>query len=123
MFMITAVIQPLRLQHVRSELLSAGMVGLTVFDCVGHGRHPKMIPSLKGGPDVSFLERNVKIEIAVPADNRDVAIDAIERGARLGGIGGGKIFVAPIERVVSIRTGLENEFALSGPDVWTEAAE
>jgi len=123
MIMITAMIQPFRLEHVREALLSANLVGLTVCDCVGHGRQPKWVPSLKGGPDLADILPKVKIEIAVPSHSRDAAIDAIVRGARVGNIGDGKIFVSRLEKVLSIRTGLENEDALERPDWIAEAAE
>jgi nitrogen regulatory protein PII len=111
MFMITAIIQPFRLEHVRAALISEGLSGMTVHDCVGHGRQPKLVPSLKGGPDLPDIMPKVKIQVAVPSERRDAAIDAIIRGARLGNIGDGKIFVSPLERVMSIRTGLEDGLA------------
>ena len=98
MFMIVAVIQPFRLEQVRSELLTAGVVGLTVCECVGHGRQPKIVSSLHGGPDIAELVPKVRIDLAVSANNLEIAIDAIVRGARLGKIGDGKIFVSPVEK-------------------------
>ena len=118
MLMITALIQPFRLDHVRSELLSADLVGLTISYCFGHGRQPQFVPSLTGGPDVPDILPKVKIEIAVPSDKRDEAIAAIIRGTRLG-----KIFVSQLDRVISVRTGFENEDALQSSDWPAEAAE
>lgn len=109
MLMITALIQPFRLEHVRRELLSADVVGLTVGDCVGNGKNPKFVPSRIGGPDIPDIVPKVKIEIAVPPEKRQEAIDAIIRGARLGTIGDGKLFVSRLERVVSIRTGRHDD--------------
>jgi nitrogen regulatory protein PII len=123
MLMITAVVQPFRLQHIVSELLASGIEGLTVYECAGHGRDAKLIPSLHGEGDVIFLESNLRIELAVPHESRDAAVGAITRGARLGGSGPGKIFVAPVERVISIRTGLEDDLAHPPLDTWIEAAE
>ena len=111
MFMITAIIQPFRLEHVRASLISAGLSGMTVHDCVGHGRQPKLVPSRMGGPDIADVLPKLKIQIAVSSKRRDEAIDAIIRGARLDNIGDGKIFVSPLERVISIRTGLEDGLA------------
>jgi len=39
-------------------------------------------------------------------------LDAIVRAARTGKIGDGKIFITPVERVVRIRTGEEDETAI-----------
>ncbi len=107
MIMISAIIQPGRLQHVRAALISAGLLGMTSHDCVGHGCNEKLVPSRMGGPDLPDILPKVKLEIAVPSERREEAIDAIIRGARLGGTGDGKIFVSPLERVITIRTGLE----------------
>ena len=40
-------------------------------------------------------------------------IDAIIKGARTGEVGDGKIFVQPIERVIRIRTGEQDDAALT----------
>lgn len=122
MFMITAVIKPCELIPVRSELMAAGITGMTVSECAGHGRDARMVPGLRGGPDVPYLEDNLQIEVAVANDAKAPALDAIRRGAALGERG--KIFVSTIERVISIRTGLEDDLALNAPShVWFEAAE
>jgi len=111
MLMITAIIQPGRLRHVRAALISAGLLGMTTHDCVGNGCNEKLVPSRMGGPDLPDILPNVKLEIAVPSERRDEAIDAIIREARLGRTGDGKIFVSSLERVITIRTGLEDGLA------------
>lgn len=122
MFMITAVIQPGELPLVRAQLLSAGITGMTVSECAGHGHAPRMVPGLRGGPDLAYLEENIQIEIAIPDSAMEPAVDAIRRGASMGARG--KIFVSAIERVVSIRTGHDDDLALNAPrHVWFEAAE
>jgi len=42
----------------------------------------------------------------------DEVIEAIIKGARTGKIGDGKIFVLPVEKVIRIRTGEEDEEAI-----------
>lgn len=122
MFMITAVIQPTELIQVRAELMAAGITGMTVSECAGHGRDACMVPGLRGGPDVPRLFDNLQIEVAVPDSAADATLEAIRRGAKLGDRG--KVFVSKIDRVVSIRTGLEDDLALNAPShVWFEAAE
>ncbi|MBU4181440.1 MAG: P-II family nitrogen regulator, partial [Gammaproteobacteria bacterium] len=46
-----------------------------------------------------------KIEAAVADERVPFVIEAIEKAARTGKIGDGKIFVSPLEQVVRIRTG------------------
>ncbi len=53
---------------------------------------------------VDFLPK-VKVEAAVGDELLDQVLEAIERAARTGKIGDGKIFVFDIEQVVRIRTG------------------
>lgn len=123
MLMITAVIQPFRVEHVREALISAGLLGLTINECLGHGRQPTFVPSRHCGPDIADILPKVKVEIAVPDDLQETAIAAIIRGARLGNIGDGKIFVSHLDRVVSIGTGLEDGMAHEFHAPMVEAAE
>lgn len=108
MIMITAIIQPFRLEHVREALQSAGIPGLTVCPCAGHGRDPRMVPSFHGGPEVPDVVVGIRIETVVDRSLRRAAIAAIVQGARIEGAGAGKIFVSPLERVFSIRTGADD---------------
>jgi len=54
----------------------------------------------------------VKIEAAVDDSIVDRAIEAIEKSAKTGKIGDGKIFVSSIEQVIRIRTGETGQSAL-----------
>lgn len=122
MYMITAVIQPAQLQAVRAELVATGIAGMTVSECAGHGHDARMVPGLKGGPDVAYLEDNLQIEVAVPRSAKAPALEAIRRG--VGNETRGKLFVSAIERVVSIRTGRDDDLSLGAAShVWFEAAE
>lgn len=105
MIMITAIIQPFRLEHVRSALLAAEVSGLTVSQCTGYGRNPKMVPSFRCGPDVPELVPSVQIQLVVPSSQCRSAIAAIMGAARTGNAGDGKLFVSRVDRVITIRTG------------------
>jgi nitrogen regulatory protein P-II 1 len=54
----------------------------------------------------------VKIEIVVPDDLVHGVLEAIERAAKTGRIGDGKVFVLPVEEALRIRTGQRGEDAL-----------
>jgi nitrogen regulatory protein PII len=123
MMMVTAIIQPFRLEHVRRELISAGLLGLTVCECFGHGRQPEFAPSFTGCSDTAVLSPMVKIEIAIPSWARETAIDAIVRGAKLGNSDNGKIFVSLLDKVISIRAGVEDDDTAHLPARPSEAAE
>lgn len=88
------------------------MHGLTVTEVKGFGRQKGHTEIYRGAEyAVSFLPK-LKMEVAVPAALADKVVEAIASTARTGQIGDGKIFVAPIDRVVRIRTGEADEEAL-----------
>ena len=60
---------------------------------------------------VNFVPK-IKLEIVVSDPMVDTVLDKIITTARTGKIGDGKIFVTPVERVVRIRTGEEDESAI-----------
>jgi nitrogen regulatory protein P-II 2 len=105
MKLITSIIKPFKLDEVREALSAIGVSGITVTEVKGFGR-PKGHTELYRGAEyvVDFLPK-VKIEVAVADNVVEQAIEAIERAARTGKIGDGKIFVMPIEQVIRIRTG------------------
>jgi len=48
----------------------------------------------------------------VKSEDVDACVDAIVAAARTGKIGDGKIFVTPVERIIRIRTGEQDETAV-----------
>jgi nitrogen regulatory protein P-II 1 len=53
---------------------------------------------------VDFLPK-VKIEVVLPDEILEKAVEAIQKAARTGRIGDGKIFISTIEEAIRIRTG------------------
>jgi nitrogen regulatory protein PII len=123
MMMITAVIQPFRLEHVKAALLSSGIAGLTVSECVGHGRDAKLVPSVHVGPDLPDITPRIRIDVAVSEDSSTAAMDAIVAGTRIGTTAAGKLFQAPLEKVISISTGAVDNEALEARIPVHDAAE
>jgi nitrogen regulatory protein P-II 1 len=106
--MVMAIIQPSRLETVKSLLNVEGISGVTVTDARGVGRQRGRTEIYRGHEYTVDLIPKVKIEVAVEDDHVDGVIDAIIKGARSGvegKIGDGKIFVVPVEEAVRIRTG------------------
>ena len=60
---------------------------------------------------VDFLPK-VKVEVVVADGIVAKVVEVIERAAKTGRIGDGKIFVLPVEEVIRIRTGERGEDAL-----------
>ena len=112
MKIVMAIIKPFKLDEVRDALTATGVHGMTVTEVKGYGRQKGQSEIYRGAEyAVSFLPK-IKIEVAVPTDQVDKTIDAITGAAKTGQIGDGKIFVAPIEQAVRIRTGETDADAL-----------
>jgi nitrogen regulatory protein P-II 2 len=112
MKIITAIIKPFKLDEVRESLTAIGIHGMTSTEVKGYGRQKGHAEIYRGAEYiVSFLPK-VKVEIAVADELVDRAIEAITQAARTGHIGDGKIFVAPLERALRIRTGETDADAL-----------
>ena len=109
---ITAIIKPFKLEEVREALAEVGVAGLTVTEVRGFGRQKGHSELYRGAEYVVDFLPKVMVEVVVTADDVDRCVDAIVRAARTGKIGDGKIFVTPVERVVRIRTGEEDDAAI-----------
>jgi nitrogen regulatory protein P-II 1 len=109
---IEAIIKPFKLDEVREALSDIGITGLTVTEVKGFGRQKGHTELYRGAEYVVDFLPKVKIEIVVGDDTVEAAIDSIIKAAHTGKIGDGKIFVAPVEQVVRIRTGETGEAAL-----------
>ena len=105
MKLVIAVIKPFKLEEVRDALTAIGVHGMTVTEVKGYGRQKGHMEIYRGSEyAVNFLPK-VRIEIAVSSEMADRVVEAISVAAKTGQIGDGKIFVAPIEAAMRIRTG------------------
>jgi nitrogen regulatory protein P-II 1 len=109
---IEAIVKPFKLDEVREALSEVGVTGLTVTEVKGFGRQKGHTELYRGAEYVVDFLPKVKIEVVVPDNQVEGAIDAIVKSARTGKIGDGKIFVTTVEHVVRIRTGETNEAAV-----------
>lgn len=105
MKLVSAVIKPFKLDEVREALSVIGVQGLTVTEVKGFGRQKGHTELYRGAEYVVDFLPKIKIEVAIPDDLLDQVIEAIEKTARTGKIGDGKIFVVDLLQVVRIRTG------------------
>ena len=112
MKLVTAIIKPFKLDEVREALSAIGVQGITVTEVKGFGRQKGHTELYRGAEYVVDFLPKVKLEVVVKSVDVDRCVDAIVRAARTGKIGDGKIFVTPVERVVRIRTGEEDETAV-----------
>ena len=112
MKLVVAVVKPHKLEDVKSALQALGVQGMTVSEAHGYGRQRGHTEVYRGAEyDVSMVPK-VKLEIVVDDVEVDRVVEAVVAAARTGAIGDGKVWVSPVERVVRVRTGDEDEAAL-----------
>ncbi len=109
---IEAIIKPFKLDEVKDVLAEVGVAGMTVTEVKGFGRTGGKKEVYRGSAYVVDFVPKVKIEVVVPDRIVGEVLDAIERVAKTGRIGDGKIFVTPVEEAVRIRTGDRGEDAI-----------
>ncbi|MBP9615770.1 MAG: P-II family nitrogen regulator [Aliarcobacter sp.] len=109
---IEAVIKPFKLEDVKDALAEAGVTGMTVSDVKGYGRQQGHSELYRGAEYVVDFLPKIKLELIVADEDVDSTIAVIIEAAKTGKIGDGKIFVSPVEKIVRIRTGEQDEEAI-----------
>jgi nitrogen regulatory protein P-II 1 len=109
---IEAIFKPFKLDEVREALSEIGISGLTVTEVKGFGRQKGHTELYRGAEYVVDFLPKVKVEVVIPDNLLERAVDAIVKGARTGKIGDGKIFVTSVDQVIRIRTGETDEAAI-----------
>lgn len=113
MKLVVAVVRPDRLNSVLEELFKAEVQGLTISRVQGHGGEREHVETYRGTTVKMELNEKVRLEIGVSNHFVETTVNAIIRGARTGDVGDGKIFVVPVEKVYRIRTGEEDQAAVT----------
>ena len=109
---IEAIIKPFKLDDVKEALQEIGVQGLSVIEVKGFGRQKGHTELYRGAEYVVDFLPKVKIEVVLPDDQLDAALEAIVTAAKTDKIGDGKIFVSDIAQAIRIRTGEEGDEAL-----------
>lgn len=118
MKLVVAVVRPEKLNDVLESLFRAEVRGLTLQRVQGHGGEMERVETYRGTTVKMELSEKVRIEIGVSDHFVQPTVDAILRAARTGEVGDGKVFVLPVEKVYRIRTGEEDQAAVTPePDV------
>ena len=104
MKLVIAFIQPYKLDDVKKELYAVDVNLITVSEVLGHGRQVGVTEFDRGVKETGNLLRKIKLEIAVNEDFVEPTIKAIIKGARIGKIGDGKVFISPVDDAIRIRT-------------------
>lgn len=109
---IEAIIKPFKLDDVVDALSEIGVEGVSVTEIRGFGRQKGRTEIYKGAEYVVDFLPKLKLEIVVAEDIWESVVEAIQKTAKTGKIGDGKIFVMDVAHVVRIRTGEKNEDAI-----------
>jgi nitrogen regulatory protein P-II 1 len=112
MKMITAIIQPEKLDDVKDSLFAAEIHKMTVSRVKGCGQQGGFTEHYRGQIRTVNLIDKVKLEIAVNDEFVDPTVKAIVKAAQSGTIGDGKIFVMPLEQCIRIRTNEKGSSAI-----------
>ena len=105
MKLITAIIQPFKLDEVKEALEAVGVQGMTVSEASGFGRQKGHTEVYRGAEYTVDLVPKVRLEVIVDDPDVDAVIDAIVAAAQTGRIGDGKVWAIPVESIVRVRTG------------------
>ena len=109
---IEAIVRPHLLEAVKNALQEAGVVGMTISEVKGYGRQKGHSETYRGSEYKVELVPKVKIEVALPEQLVEAAMEAVLKTAKTGKFGDGKVFVTSLADVVRIRTGEHGEQAL-----------
>jgi nitrogen regulatory protein P-II 1 len=109
---IEAIIQPSRFDSVKDALLEIGVDGMTVTEVRGHGRQKGHTEVYRGREYTLDLLPKVKIEMVLPDQRVESAVEAILKAAKTGKIGDGKIFLSNVGDTIRIRNNERGESAL-----------
>ncbi|WP_156254060.1 P-II family nitrogen regulator [Pseudactinotalea terrae] len=110
MKLITAVIQPHKLDEVKAALEAAGVRGLTVSEASGYGRQKGHTEVYRGAEYTVDLVPKVRVEVLVEDEDATTLTGVLVSAAQTGKIGDGKVWVSSVDQVIRVRTGA------SGPD-------
>ena len=113
MKLLVAVIRPERLTAVLEALFEADVRGVTISRARGHGGETEQVETYRGTTVKMALAEKVRLEIGVSDHFVEPTIAALLSSARTGEVGDGKVFVLPVERVYRIRTGEQDQAAVT----------
>ena len=109
---IEAIVKPFKLDEVKHVLTKIGVQGMTVSEVKGFGRQKGHTEVYRGAEyTIDFVPKS-KIELIVTEEMVTQVIETIERTAKTGKIGDGKIFLSPVVEVIRIRTGERGKDAI-----------
>jgi nitrogen regulatory protein P-II 1 len=105
MKLVTAVVKPFTIENIKAAVEAEGVLGLTVSEVQGYGRQKGHTEVYRGAEYRIDFVPMIKVQVLVSDESVDRVVDGIVNAARTGKIGDGKVWVAPAQTVVRVRTG------------------
>ncbi len=116
MKLVVAIVRPDKLTEVLEALFRAEVRGLTISRVQGHGGETERVETYRGTTVKMELSEKVRLEIGVSDHFVEPTVKAILAAGRTGLVGDGKVFVLPVEKVYRIRTGEQDQAAVTPVD-------
>ena len=113
MKLVVAIVRPEKLNDVLEALYRAEVRGLTISRVQGHGGELEEVETYRGMTVKVELHDKVRLEIGVSDHFVDRTVRAVLSAGTTGAVGDGKVFVLPVEKVYRIRTGEEDQSAVT----------
>ena len=113
MKLVIGIVRPEKANDVLEALYRADVRGVSMSRVQGHGGELERVETYRGVTVQMGLSDKVRLEIAVSDEFVETTVNALCEGARTGEVGDGKIFVLPVEKVYRIRTGEQDEAAVT----------
>jgi nitrogen regulatory protein P-II 1 len=101
---IEAIIHSYKLDDVKSSLISAGVIGMSISEVKAFGHKKGMTTRYRGMERKIDFTTKIKLEAVIEDEMADLVVEQISLAARTGEIGDGKIFVSNINETIRIRT-------------------
>ena len=105
MKLIIAYVRPEVVQNVKHNLFARELYSMTITNVLGAGRQKGYTETYRGVQTEVNLLKKVRLDVGVPEESLETALEAIKTGAYTGGEGDGVIFVLDVARSLRIRTG------------------
>ncbi len=113
MKLVVAVVRPDKVNEVLEALYRAEVRGLTMSRVQGHGGELEEVETYRGMTVKVELHDKVRLEIGVSDAFVEPTVRAILSAGTTGEVGDGKIFVLPVDKVYRIRTGEQDQAAVT----------
>ncbi len=112
MKLVTAIVQPEKMEDVQRALIKHGNKGMTISEVSGYGRQGGHVEVYRAAEYTIDFILKVKIEVLVDDEVCDEVMDIIAAAARTGEVGDGKVWSVPVDTVIRVRTGERNHAAI-----------